>query len=193
MTVRTKAPLAAAVGLVAVAADQVRHLPHLVPVVVRQLGTARQRYDELAQHGQDVLAGRLPERHPVAPVPGLTDIEVLEVLEVDEVDGVVEVDVPVHEPATVVPAVRPPLGRSEPVTLPEAVLEEVAQLTPGADLAHDDLPLDDFDHLTVPQLRGRLRTLELPRLVQLRDYEQAHAHRLPVLTLLDNRIAGLTE
>lgn len=177
MTVRTKAPLAAAVGLVAVAADQVRHLPHLVPVVVRQLGTVRQRYTELAQHGQDVLAGR----HAAAPTADPTEVEVVEV-----------VDVPVHEPATEVPAARPPLGRSEPVTLPETVLEEVAQLTPGADLAHADLPLADFDHLTVPQLRGRLRTLELPQLVQLRDYEQAHAHRLPVLTLLDNRIMGLS-
>lgn len=58
---------------------------------------------------------------------------------------------------------------------------------------HDRTCTSDFDHLTVPQLRGRLRTLTLPGLVQLRDYEQAHAARLPVLvlTLLDNRIAKL--
>ena len=43
----------------------------------------------------------------------------------------------------------------------------------------------------MPQLRGRLRTLGLAELVQLRDYEQAHAARVPVLTLLDNRIAKL--
>ena len=65
----------------------------------------------------------------------------------------------------------------EPVLLPDDVQEEVAQLTPGADLAHDELPLPDFDHHTVPQLRGRLRTLGLAELVQLRDYEQAHAAR----------------
>ena len=75
--------------------------------------------------------------------------------------------------------------------LPEDVQDEVAQLTPGADLPHADLPLPDFDHQTVPQLRGRLRTLGVAELVQLRDYEQAHAARLPVLTLLDNRIATL--
>ncbi len=76
--------------------------------------------------------------------------------------------------------------------LPDDVLEDVAQLTPGAELGHDELPLPDFDHQTVPQLRGRLRTLGLAELVQLRDYEQAHAAPLPVLTLLDNRIAKLT-
>jgi hypothetical protein len=77
------------------------------------------------------------------------------------------------------------------VTLSDEVLEEVAQLTPGAEVAPAELPLDDFDHQTVPQLRGRLRSLDLPQLVQLRDYEQAHGNRLPVLTLLDNRIAKL--
>jgi hypothetical protein len=55
------------------------------------------------------------------------------------------------------------------------------------------LPLADFDHQTVPQLRGRLRTLTVPELVQLRDYESAHASRARVLTLLDNRIARLSE
>ena len=86
---------------------------------------------------------------------------------------------------------EPPIGRTEPVVLPDDVREEVAQVTPGADLTHRELPLADFDHQTVPQLRGRLRTLGLVELVQLRDYEQAHAARLPVLTLLDNRIAKL--
>ena len=81
---------------------------------------------------------------------------------------------PVEEPATGPPAPVPPLGRTEPVLIPDDVLDEVAQLTPGDELDHADLPLPDFDHQTVPQLRGRLRTLDLPELVQLRDYEQAH-------------------
>jgi hypothetical protein len=98
-----------------------------------------------------------------------------------------------YEAAAGVPetAPKPPIGRTEPVVLPDDVQEEVAQLAAGADLAHDELPLADFDHQTVPQLRGRLRTLGLAELVQLRDYEQAHAARVPVLTLLDNRIAKL--
>jgi hypothetical protein len=47
--------------------------------------------------------------------------------------------------------------------------------------------------MTVGQLRGRLRTLELPALVQLRDYEQAHAHRIQITTMLENRISKLSE
>lgn len=189
-------PLAAAVGLVATAADGVRHLP-------RVLVSARRRYDELAEHGRDVLSGRTsaPTFDDAGPGPvavPLTD-EPGSWHAVDE-DALLS-DEPADGPATSRPgptgarsgltAPVPPIGRTEPVELPEEVQDDVAQLTPGADLSHADLPLADFDHLTVPQLRGRIRRLELAELVQLRDYEQAHAHRLPVLTLLDNRVATL--
>ncbi len=69
----------------------------------------------------------------------------------------------------------------------EKVVEAVGVDVP----AHDDLPLADYDHLTLGSLRGRLRSLDLPQLVQLRSYEKAHADRLPIMTMLDNRIAKL--
>lgn len=70
-------------------------------------------------------------------------------------------------------------------------VEKVSAVVGGAALDHDELPLPDYDHLTLGALRGRMRSLDLPQLVQLRDYEQAKAHRLPVITMLDNRIAKL--
>lgn len=63
----------------------------------------------------------------------------------------------------------------------------------GSSLDHEDLPLDDYDHLTLPALRARLARLDLTSLVQLRDYEKAHANRLPVVTMLENRIAKVTD
>jgi hypothetical protein len=45
--------------------------------------------------------------------------------------------------------------------------------------------------MTLGSLRGRLRSLSTEQLVQVRDYEKAHANRLPVVTMLDNRIAKL--
>jgi hypothetical protein len=189
MTVRTPTPLAAAVGLAAEAAEQLRRLPTLLielpPTVTRQLEavrqTARERYDELALHGRDVLASA----HATAPAPEVAVPGGFGAPSVAETAAE-----PAPEPA---PVPVPPLGRTEPVEIPDDVLEDVAQLAPGGELSHADLPLPDFDHQTLPQLRGRLRTLALPELIQLRDYEQAHASRLPVLTLLDNRIAKLTE
>jgi hypothetical protein len=182
MTVRTPAPLAAAVGLAAEAAEQLRKLPTLLVL-------ARERYDELAEHGREVLAGHRPP-----PGTRVVPVEVADLAEAAVPEsfgapgGATEPVVPVEELDP-----RPPLGRTEPVIVPEEVRTEAAALAPGDELDSADLPLADFDHQTVPQLRGRLRTLTLPELMQLRDYEQAHGRRLPVLTLLDNRIAKLTE
>ncbi|MCU1674101.1 MAG: hypothetical protein JWN77_2214 [Frankiales bacterium] len=55
----------------------------------------------------------------------------------------------------------------------------------------DELPLPDYDHMTLGALRGRLRSLSVDQLVQLRAYEKSKADRLPVVTMLDNRIAKL--
>ena len=98
-------------------------------------------------------------------------------------------------------------GRVETAASPEVVelvQEIVAELAAGAVLPqsagntgappvleHGDLPLPGYDHLTLGSLRGRLRALDVVQLVQLRDYERSHANRLPVVTMLDNRIAKL--
>ena len=70
-------------------------------------------------------------------------------------------------------------------------VERVSSTIGGEVLAHDDLPLPDYDHMTLGSLRGRMRSLDVPQLVQVRDYEKAHANRLPIVTMLDNRIAKL--
>jgi hypothetical protein len=61
----------------------------------------------------------------------------------------------------------------------------------GASMQAGDLPLADFDHMTLGSLRGRLRTLSVEDLVVLRAYEEEHARRLQVVTMLENRIARL--
>jgi hypothetical protein len=55
----------------------------------------------------------------------------------------------------------------------------------------DDLPIADFDSVSIPSLRSRLRSLSVADLAMLREYERAHAGRLPVITMLDNRLAKL--
>lgn len=79
------------------------------------------------------------------------------------------------------------------ITLPEApaVVTMPEDVTPGAMLTHDELPLEDYDHLTIGSLRARLARLDAVALAQLRDYERMHANRLPVITMLDNRLAKI--
>jgi hypothetical protein len=70
-------------------------------------------------------------------------------------------------------------------------VEAVGHAPRGPEVEREELPIPDFDHLTVGSLRGRLRALDLAELQALRSYEQEHAKRLPILTMLENRIAKL--
>jgi hypothetical protein len=107
------------------------------------------------------------------------------------------------EPAPVV--VTPPVVVLDPEPLVEPELEPKPQLTPmqqieqfsvpeeigkqaGGLKSAADLPLPDFDHMSAPQLRGRLRKLDRVQLVQLLDYERAHADRVGIVLLLENRL-----
>jgi hypothetical protein len=69
---------------------------------------------------------------------------------------------------------------------------EAASNGPVGPVSHDELPLPDYDHMTLGSLRGRMRSLSLEQLVAVRTYEKAHADRLPIVTMLDNRIAKLS-
>jgi len=93
--------------------------------------------------------------------------------------------------------VQPPidLAAAREVGAPGAVADEVEQI---AETLHveapdrrDDLPIPDFDNISIGALRARLRSLSVEELVVLREWEQAHANRLNVITTLDNRIAKL--
>lgn len=81
------------------------------------------------------------------------------------------------------------------VGAPGAVADEVEQIVDQLEITEPDtradLPIPDFDNITLGSLRARLRNLSVEQLATLREWEQAHAHRLPVLTTLDNRIAKL--
>jgi hypothetical protein len=89
---------------------------------------------------------------------------------------------------------RPSTARVDTAATPD-VVEQVERIAENvaAPLITDaaELPLPDFDHMTLGALRGRLRSLDMQQLVQLRDYEKSKADRLPVVTMLDNRIAKL--
>jgi hypothetical protein len=107
-----------------------------------------------------------------------------------EADAAVQQTLPVEQPETT-PASH---GRVDSAATAD-VVEQVEKIAGNVDapLITDpaDLPLPDYDHMTLGALRGRLRSLDMQQLVQLRDYEKSKAHRLPVVTMLDNRIAKL--
>jgi hypothetical protein len=117
-----------------------------------------------------------------------------------EANQAVQETLPVAEP----PSARPPsssqspssetTGRVDSAATPE-VIEQVEKIAGNVNAPeitdHRELPLPDYDHMTLGALRGRLRSLDMQQLVQLRDYEKSKADRLPVVTMFDNRIAKL--
>lgn len=91
-------------------------------------------------------------------------------------------------------ATEPDMTRIDTAAASDVVqtVEQVAAATAvPAVQSRDELPLADYDHMTLGSLRGRMRSLTVEQLGQVRAYEKAHADRLPVVTMLDNRIARL--
>ena len=64
------------------------------------------------------------------------------------------------------------------------VPEDTSSLTPDA--------LPGYETMTIAQLRGKLRALDVGQLTELLAWESAHADRPAFVTMLTNRIATLT-
>ena len=93
----------------------------------------------------------------------------------------------VAEPATVAAETVAPeeTAAAETVTAkePSASAEAAAPETVA------ELPLANYDELTVASLRARLRNLSIASLTQLIEYEKGHAARADVITMFERRIA----
>ena len=167
-------PLAAALGLVPTAIDTARRIPaRVIQLPVLAISTAlsrwaeaQQRYDELAERGERFVAQVRGRSH-----------------EFDEM----EIEEWLAEP---VPTEDHDVVAQVSDLLDKAASRKTAD-TPEAAPGNDEQPLPDYDHMTLGSLRGRLRTLTVEQLITVRDYEKTHADRLPVITLLENRIAKL--
>ena len=107
-------------------------------------------------------------------------------------------------PETVAPArVAPEAAAPEPVApevKPEAPVSSGGHVrllppdeVPTAAAPAGDLPVPNYDNLSVASLRARLRNLSADQISQLIDYEKSHAGRADVITMFERRIAKLAE
>jgi hypothetical protein len=90
------------------------------------------------------------------------------------------------EPA--VPPAPEPVLAEESVVVTDAVAHVADPLDTPRTLPE---PLEGYDGMTLGALRGRLRSLTPEDLERTLQYERAHAHRIPVVTLLEHRLAKL--
>jgi hypothetical protein len=56
---------------------------------------------------------------------------------------------------------------------------------------HEDLPLPDYDEMSLGDLRSRIRPLDAEQLNAVLTYEAGHAARVPVLEVLEARAREL--
>jgi len=87
-----------------------------------------------------------------------------------------------------------PAGRDAEAAPAEPGIAAVAPAEPGPGEAGPgpaELPLGNYDTLSLPSIRARLRTLDAGQLRVLVSYEQAHAERPDVLGMLERRIEKL--
>lgn len=205
-------PVRVAVGLVATALEQARKLPEQLadlPVTtashVVQVGMRlQQRVTQLAIKGDEVFSrlrpvedtapwARFDEDERPSPTPaGATTTTTPQRDTVEE--GAAQGAAPVPES----PA---PAGESTAAAGAGAVGDEAdtprippAPGSPTGNAKSAPSPatpaaLPGYDELSVAQLRGKLRELSLPALVELLDYERSHQDRPAFVTLLSNRIS----
>jgi hypothetical protein len=69
----------------------------------------------------------------------------------------------------------------------EAATEVPAEVATG--VAAGELPLANYDTLTIASVRARLRNLSIAELGQLVDYEKSHANRDDFIAAFERRIA----
>lgn len=79
---------------------------------------------------------------------------------------------------------------------PAAAATQGARLVAPADVPADpgravDLPLPNYDTLSLASIRARLRPLDVAQLRVLLDYEAANAERAEVLGMFERRIEKL--
>jgi hypothetical protein len=185
-------PVRVAAGLVVTAVEEVRDLPRTVvglPITavsqVLQLSMrAQQVVTELAIKGDTALDGA----RPVEDAPSWARFD--EDLDDEPLPprGVVPVRRLPRETgiddASPEPAAAPRRNGHAPHTGVAGEDGATAAITPDA--------LPGYETMTIAQLRGRLRSLDLDQVTELLAWESAHADRPPFVTMLSNRITTLT-
>ena len=97
-------------------------------------------------------------------------------------------DLAVPQPAD--PAVPDPADLAPVETPGETAPDGLTTAEPAAGAAP---PIPNYDQLTVPSLRARLRGLDADGVQALLDYEKAHEGRPAVITMFERRLIKLSE
>ncbi|MEV5299517.1 lipid droplet-associated protein [Amycolatopsis methanolica] len=184
-------PLRVAAGLAVTAAERARDLPKTLlglPVTVisgvLQFSMRMQQHvTELAIRGDDALASL----RPVEEAPSWATFD--EDLPADQPAEQPRADRNGHRPDAVLADVGDSPWEQEERALGEEHVE--GEFDSPAGTAEGPLGLANYDELTLPQLRARLRRFSLEELEELLEYERAHENRAQFVGMLARRITNV--
>ncbi|GAB3566785.1 lipid droplet-associated protein [Amycolatopsis endophytica] len=185
-------PLRVAAGLAVTAAERARDLPKTLlglPVTVisgvLQFSMRMQQHvTELAIRGDDALASLRPvEEEPSWATfdEDLASRPTEPVAEESRTNG--------HRPDAVLAEVGDSPWEQEERALGEEHVE--GEFDSPADTSAGPLGLGNYDELSLPQLRARLRRFSLEELEELLAYERAHENRAQFVGMLARRITNV--
>jgi hypothetical protein len=84
------------------------------------------------------------------------------------------------------------LGGADVAARTDGKTAKAGKADPGRSAEADaPAPLPNFDELSVPSLRARLRNLDIGQVRQMLEYERTHAARPEVITMFERRVAKL--
>jgi hypothetical protein len=185
-------PLRVAAGLAAIAAERARDLPkNLMGLPVTVLSQVlqfsmrvQQQVTELAIRGDDVLSAL----RPVEETPEWATFD----------DDIAAEESPAgnngYHPGSLVKDVndnaRDPWEQEERA-LAEDHTEGEFDSTTDPEGVFGPVGLADYDELTLPQLRARLRRFSLEQLEELLAYERSHSNRPSFVGMLTRRIGNV--
>ncbi|WP_431905636.1 lipid droplet-associated protein [Amycolatopsis thermoflava] len=184
-------PLRVAAGLAVTAAERARDLPKTLlglPVtvisgVLQFSMRIQQHVTELAIRGDDALASL----RPVEDAPSWATFD--EDLPADQPAEQPRPDRNGHRPDAVLAEVGDSPWEQEERALGEEHVE--GEFDSPAGTGEGPLDLANYDELTLPQLRARLRRFSLEELEELLEYERAHENRAQFVGMLARRITNV--
>jgi len=164
--------------------------------VFRMIGNAAFVAADTISALAEALAGHQPEDRAATPTdgdqPASPEVPPRDIPKAPEPGDIPEVAEPVDIPEAPDRADLPEAPSADIPTVPE--LADIPEPPPAAEPDNPDgLPVTGWDQLTVGSIRARLGRLGLDQLRTLRAYEQQHAARPVVVTMLDNRIAKVQQ
>jgi hypothetical protein len=208
-------PVRVAAGLAVTAVDQARHLPEkLAELPVTMVSQAlqlsmrlQQQVTELAIKGDDALSTLRPvEESPVwatfdEDTFGATDGTSRQQPSTNNVHRSPFDATEQNDDAPADAASRDPWSAEEQAlaheldsdeTLPDNV-KPLVETDSGTDVDDGPTALPNYAELTLPQVRARLRRLDVAQLTELVEYERAHGDRPAFVGMLTRRLSTLHE